>query len=113
MHSIFFVWLGTEDDLLATGYYRGFPFGRTVPTVTNAIVGCLTALHPGQRNALTDLNPNLTVLPGMNGSLTAAQAQALNTAVPSIQSKEGGSPQAALAYVSGLFGDPEFSPNSY
>jgi hypothetical protein len=113
MHPIFFVWRGSYDELVATRFYSGVKRTRAVQIASDRYLGLVEAESSSHRNHLANLHADFTLLPGLNGTLSAAQANALNAALPQLEFKEGGSHKAALECAAKLSNDAAFDPNSY
>ena len=117
MHPLIFVWIGTYEDLVATGFHgfskHGLPTRVAAIVHGKAYIGLVPAPHSGVRPKFASLSPDLVLLPGANSNLNAQHVAALNQAAPKLQVKQGDPMRAVLFYVYSLYGDGEFDPDAY
>lgn len=114
MHPIFFTWLGTYADLVATGFH-GLGQHIRVAAITHdkAYVGIIMAPSAGTRSQLAALSDAITVLPGPNASLAPAHVSALAKVAPKLQIKQGDPMRAVLSFVHAIYSDGHFDPDAY
>lgn len=114
MYPIFFGWLGTYDDLCMTGFYSYGPTRTVAVAHGKAYIGVIHApVTARSAIASTITDKRFMLLPGPNGTLSAAHVASIAKIAPKAQLNAGDSMKKALAYVQGLFGDAAFDPDAY
>ncbi len=119
MHVIFFLWLGTMDDLRQaqdpqTGeWYHSHGNTRAVQVGPNAFVCAIETKSTQVRESLGRLSTSLTLLPGPNAKLQKHHTDALDIALPQLKLKEGDPCAVVLSHTHLLFNDHVFNPNNY